>query len=139
MYKKDNSIYNELYYKELIGKKILFTHIEKTVSNQSWYQEKKAYRPQIVAYTFAKLVYSAEQVRKKINYKEIWDLQDVPSAFNFDIENIAKIVFDCINDEKRETTHIETYCKKETCWTVVKKVEYHVSDELSEILVGINN
>ena len=45
----------------------------------------------------------------------------------------------CINDEKRETTHIETYCKKETCWTVVKKVEYHVSDELSKILVGINN
>ena len=138
-WEKDNSIYNELYYKELIGKKILFTHIEKTVSNQSWYQEKKAYRPQIVAYTFAKLVYSAEQVQKKINYKEMWDLQDVPSAFNFDIENIAKIVFDCINDEKRETTHIETYCKKETCWTVVKKVEYHVSDELSKILVGINN
>lgn len=138
-WEKDNSIYNELYYKELIGKKILFTHIEKTVSNQSWYQEKKAYRPQIVAYAFAKLVYSAEQVQKKINYKEMWDLQDVPSAFNFDIENIAKIVFDCINDEKRETTHIETYCKKETCWTVVKKVEYHVSDELSKILVGINN
>ena len=138
-WEKDNSIYNELYYKELIGKKILFTHIEKTVSNQSWYQEKKAYRPQIVAYTFAKLVYSAEQVQKKINYKEMWDLQDVPSAFNFDIENIAKIVFDCINDEKRETTHIETYCKKETCWTVVKKVEYHVSDELLSILVDLNN
>jgi hypothetical protein len=138
-WEKDNSIYNELYYKELIGKKILFTHIEKTVSNQSWYQEKKAYRPQIVAYTFAKLVYSAEQVQKKINYKEIWDLQDVPSAFNFDIENIAKIVFDCINDEKRETTHIETYCKKETCWTVVKNVEYHISDELLSILVDLNN
>ncbi len=138
-WEKDNSVYNELYYKELVGKKILFSYIEKTISDQPWYQEKRAYRPQLVAYTFSKLVYSAEQERKKINYKEMWDLQNVPSPFTFDIIEIAKKVFNCIYDEKRETTNIETYCKKEACWTVVKSVEYHISDELLGILVEINN
>ena len=137
-WEKDSSVYNELYYKELIGKKILFSYIEKTISDQPWYQEKRAYRPQIVAYTFAKLVYSAEQEQKKINYKEIWDLQNVPSPFISDIIEIAKIVFTCIYDEKRETANIETYCKKEACWTVVKNVEYHISIELSELLLEIN-
>jgi hypothetical protein len=37
--------------------------------------------------------------------------------------------------EKRETTNIETYCKKEACWAVVKNVEYHISDELLGILI----
>lgn len=134
-WEKDYSVYNELYYKELVGKKILFSYIEKTISDQSWYQEKRAYRPQLVAYTFAKLVYSAEQEQKKINYKEMWDLQSVPLPFTFDITEIAKIVFSCIYDEKRETTNIESYCKKEACWTVVKNVEYHISGELLELLV----
>lgn len=134
-WEKDCSVYNELYYKELIGKKILFSFIERTISDQPWYQEKRAYRPQLVAYTFAKLVYSAEQEQKKINYKEMWDLQNVPSPFAFDIVEIAKIVFNCIYDEKRETTNIETYCKKEACWAVVKNVEYHISDELLGILI----
>ena len=138
-WEKDNSVYNELYYKELVGKKILFSYIEKTISDQSWYQEKRAYRPQLVAYTFSKLVYSAERERKKINYKEMWDLQNVPSPFTFDIIEIARIIFNCIYDEKRETTNIETYCKKEACWTVVKNVEYHISDELLSILVDLNN
>ena len=78
-------------------------------------------------------------VQKKINYKEIWDLQNVPSPFISDIIEIAKIVFTCIYDEKRETANIETYCKKEACWTVVKNVEYHISDELLSILVDLNN
>ena len=39
---KDNSVYNELFYKELIGKKILFEHIGNIVSNQVWYQENRA-------------------------------------------------------------------------------------------------
>lgn len=73
-----------------------------------------------------------------LNYKEIWDLQNVPSPFISDIIEIAKIVFTCIYDEKRETANIETYCKKEACWTVVKNVEYHISIELSELLLEIN-
>ena len=54
---KDNSFFNELYYKELIGKKILFEYIGTVISDQAWYQERRAYRPQLIAYTFSKLVF----------------------------------------------------------------------------------
>ena len=134
-WQKNDSVFSEFYYKELIGKKILFSYIEKMVSDQNWYQEKRAYRPQIVTYTFAKLVYSAEQEHKIINYKEIWDLQSVPEPFSTDVVQISKIVFDCIHDDKRGTANIETYCKKIDCWENVKKKPYHISCSLNKILI----
>ena len=87
---KDNSVYNELFYKELIGKKILFAYIESVVSDQTWYQERRAYRPQIVAYTFAKLVQEAKKLKKAINFRQIWDAQRVLDVFENDVAGIAK-------------------------------------------------
>jgi hypothetical protein len=133
---KNNAVYNELFYKELIGKKILFAKIEYVISDQQWYQENRAYRPQIVAYTFSKLVLSAKEIHKEINYRQIWDLQSVPEEFERDIARIGKIVFDKINDPNRSTANVETYCKKSECWDIISKVPYQVSDELREILIS---
>ncbi len=126
---KNLNVYNELYYKELIGKKILFEYIGNIISGQEWYQEKRAYRPQLMAYTFSKLVYEASNKKRLINYKLFWDTQDIPACLELDIARIAKIVFDVIYDEQRPTANIETYCKKEECWTNVKKQKYELSEE----------
>ena len=132
---KNDAVYNELFYKELIGKKILFSKIENTVSDQQWYQENRAYRPQIVAYTFSKLVLSAKEIHKVINYRQMWDIQSVPKEFESDIAKIGKIVFDRINDPARSTANVETYCKKPECWDIISKVPYQLSDELAEVLI----
>ena len=132
---KDNSVYNELFYKELVGKKILFEHIGNIISDQIWYQENRAYRPQLIAYTFSKLVLVASEVNKRINYRSIWDLQDVPSSVDEDIAAIAKIVFDVMYDEKRPTANIETYCKREECWINVAKQGYTLSEGSDDVLI----
>ena len=132
---KDNTVFNELFYKELIGKKIMFAYIEHVISDQQWYQERRAYRPQIVAYTFSKLVYEAQRAKKRINYRQIWDNQKVSDIFETDVARIGKLVFDSIYDENRSTANIETYCKKEECWQVIMKQEYQLTDDLTEYLV----
>ena len=132
---KDNSVFNELFYKELIGKKIFFAYIENTISAQAWYQEKRAYRPQLVAYTFAKLSYEARKVKKHINFRGIWDLQSVSDAYYADVAAIAKMVFDTIYDEGRSTANIETYCKKEECWLILQKKTYELTDTIREVLI----
>lgn len=133
---KDNSIYNELYYKELIGMKILYDHIAKLISDQMWYQEKRAYRPQLIAYTFSKLVYAALNEKKYINYKLIWDMQDVPNSLDAELKTISKLVFDIIYDDNRPTTNIETYCKREQCWINVSKADYAISSDLGLLLIS---
>lgn len=133
---KDNSIFNELFYKELIGKKIFFAFIENVISDQSWYQEKSAYRPQIVAYTFSKLVYEAKKIKRMINFRAIWDLQKVSDAYYADVAAIGKVIFDTIYDDSRSTANIETYCKKEECWTIVQKKPYELTAAIREILIS---
>lgn len=132
---KNDAVYNELFYKELIGKKIMFSKIETVISDQQWYQENRAYRPQIVAYTFSKLVYTAKEIHKQINYRQIWDLQKVPDEFEEDIARIGKIVFDIFNSPTRSTANIETYCKKSECWDIISRAPYQISDGLREILI----
>ena len=133
---RNDAVYNELFYKELIGKKILFAMIENTISAQQWYQENRAYRPQIVAYTFSKLVLAAKEIHKEINFRQIWDMQSVPNEFEKDIARIGKIVFDRINDPNRSTANVETYCKKQECWDIISKAPYQISDELAEVLIS---
>lgn len=133
---KNNAVYNELFYKELIGKKILFAKIEKTISDQQWYQENRAYRPQIVAYTFSKLVLSAKEIHKEINYRQIWDLQRVPDEFENEIAKIGKIVFEQINSPTRSTANVETYCKKPECWNIISKIPYQLSGDLIDVLIS---
>ena len=133
---KDNNIYNELFYKEMIGKKMFFAYIENTISEQEWYQEKRAYRPQLVAYTFSKLCYEAKKIKRSINYRSIWDLQSVSDVYYADVAAIAKLVFDTIYDESSSTANIETYCKKEECWLITQKKSYDLSDELREVLIS---
>lgn len=133
---KDNNAFNELYYKELIGKKILFEHIGIVISDQTWYQEKRAYRPQLIAYTFAKLALEAKAMKKTINYRMIWDRQSAPECLDADIAAISKLVFDVIYDENRPTANIETYCKREECWTTVSKVKYQLTEESYDALIS---
>lgn len=133
---KDNTVYNELFYKELIAKKILFAYIENVISDQEWYQEKRAYRPQLVAYTFSKLMLEVKNVRRCINFRAIWDLQKVSDAFYKDVALIAKLVFDVLYDDARPTANIETYAKRKECWAAVQKVAYELTDSIREVLIS---
>lgn len=136
LWDKDNSVINELFYKELIGKKIFFAFVEDVISAQEWYQERRAYRPQLVAYTFSKLVFEAKKAKRQINFRAVWDLQKVPDAYFGDVAAIGKLVFDTIYDDNRSTANIETYCKKEECWTVVQKKPYELTDTIREVLIS---
>ena len=135
LWAKNDSAFNELYYKELIGKKILFEYIGNIISDQDWYQERRAYRPQLIAYTFSKLVSEVKAIKREINYKLIWDTQAVPECMDADIARIAKVIFDVIYDDNRPTANIETYCKREECWNAVQKRKYDLSEECREALV----
>ena len=116
---KDNSIYNEYYYKELIGMAIVYKSLEKIISEQDWYIENRAYRPQLVTYTFSKFVYEVEKLHLKIDYKSIWDRQGILPSMRNELARIAKYSFDVIYGP-REIANISSYCKSKTCWDRLK-------------------
>lgn len=132
-WKENDSKFNELYFKRLVGKALFFKHIERLISDQDWYKARNGYRAQLVTYTFSKIVYEVGKKRLTINYLDFWNKQAVPGEFDKDLINIAKLCFDTFYDPS--IANISTYCKKQECWNVVKKISYTISDDISEYLI----
>lgn len=126
---KDKNQFNESYYRDLIGKAILFKAIEGIISNQQWYMENKAYRAQLVTYTFSKLVYEVSKLNLELNYKLIWDKQCIPNYLVSDIERISKLAYDTLNDPNRSFSNIGEYAKRKDCWDILKSKECLLKEE----------
>lgn len=132
---KSNTKYNEMYYKELISKGILYKKIENIISNEEWYINNKGYRAQLVPYTFSKFIYEIKKLNKLFNYKRIWELQEVPSEYYEDLANIAKLCYDTFNDPNRQYLNIGEYAKRELCWDELNKISYNLSEGTIELLI----
>lgn len=65
-----------LWFTNKVKRSVSIKTVRRLQINNLIYQERRAYRPQIVAYTFSKLVYEANRVKKNINFRQIWDNQN---------------------------------------------------------------
>jgi len=133
-WKKDPSVFNESYYRDLIAKGILFIAIRKTILGLDWYKENKGYLIQLVTYTFSKLIFEVQQFGMLMNYRHIWDRQELPE---FLIDDIARIAF-AIRELLRGPNlgNIETYCKSRECWAAVAEMQIDLSDSTKAFLVN---
>ena len=134
-WEKDNSIYNEYWYKELIGKAIVFKSLERIISEQKWYIENRAYRPQLVTYTFAKFVYEASKLSLCVDYKSIWDNQAIKPSMEKELAEIAKLAFDNMYGE-REIANVSSYCKTKQCWERLMATPYNLGRDVRECLMS---
>lgn len=134
-WEKDNSVFNEYHYRELIGMAIIYKTLEKIISQQEWYIENRAYRPQLVAYTFSKLVYEIKKIGMNIDYKSIWDKQAIPQNMENDLVKISKMAFDNMYGD-REIANISSYCKTKQCWERLRDKSYVLSDSIKSTLIS---
>ncbi len=128
--------YNELYYKCLIGKAIMFKRLEKLVSNQDWYKEDPGYRANIVAYTLSWLGSYADQQGKMVNYLLIWEKQDLTLAMANAMEIVAKEIRKSLIDTPAGISNVTEWAKKAGCWERIKEIDIPVSDAFSKELIN---
>lgn len=133
-WRKDASVFNESYYRDLIAKAIIFITIRKTILGLDWYKENKGYLIQLVTYTFAKLIFEVEKLGRLMNYRHIWDRQELP---DFLIDDIAQIAFS-VREFLISPSHgnIETFCKRQDCWTAVQGIQAELCDSTKAFLVS---
>jgi hypothetical protein len=136
-WKKDPSTFNESYFRDLVAKAIMFASIRKAILHQDWYKERTGYLIQNVTYAFAKLIYEVQRLGLFMNYKHIWDRQELP---DFLIEEIIQIAF--ITREvffRPNIGNVETYCKKPECWDEMKNLPYELSVSTKAFLVSMDD
>jgi hypothetical protein len=117
---KDQSIFNEDYYKDLVVKAILFRGLDKLIMKQSWYD---GYKANIVTYSIAKFRDIIDSTGKTLDFDSIWKLQETPIAITNLLLEIADEVNTCIRNTPPGLGNITEYCKRDSCLESVLQLE----------------
>lgn len=131
-WKRDDTQFNDAYYKITIAKAITFKAAEKVVSAASWYDG--SFRANIVAYTLAYIAYRTEKIGKSVDFMKIWNKQAVTYVFEDVLRQLAKEVFYKLMNNGI-VSNITQFCKRPVCWDTIKRIDLKFSEEFFEELV----
>lgn len=132
-WEKDNTIFNEEYFKNVVSIAILFKESDKIVRKQEWY---RSYKANIVAYALAKILYTVEQQHSGyvVNLKIIWQKQTLSTAWVKQIEDASYVMYQYLIREDRGVENVTEWAKRETCWKGAKCLEYSLLQEFVDEL-----
>jgi hypothetical protein len=127
--------FNELYFKEVVVKALVYNEFRTLISRAEWYD--KGYLANIVTYTIAKLVQEVDRQGsgRQIDLVSIWNSQSIPSSMSNAALQIGKIVFGLLTAPNRGVQNVTEWAKKKECWESIEQVQIPLSDEFLGTLV----
>jgi len=128
-WEKDEKQFNELYFKHLIAKAIIFRSLDRQIMGQAWYG---GYKANIVTYSLALLSHLVARRGMYLDFSKIWENQKVSPVAEEQLLTIAAKVNDAIQDTGANVTQ---YCKQVLCWQAVQRLNVSLSDAFSKELV----
>lgn len=130
---KDGTSFDEVWYRRLISKAIIFRRTEELVSAASWYQG--GYRANIVTYAIAKLVHDVEKKQRVLNLEAIWRQQGTPSNLDDALLVAAEAAQSVILSPPPGLKNMSEWAKKQACWKALSDRAVQYSQELKDLLI----
>jgi len=137
---EDANKFGEAYYKDAMARALLFRWTDKHIASSDWYKEDRGYKSQIITYTLSTIQMIIKSKKMQIDFRLIWNSQTVPKKLMDVISELAPLVGEFIKQPPPEVRNIAEYCKREYCWTHVKKkfMDCFDPDLISECLISKN-
>lgn len=110
--------YDELWYRRLISKVIVFRWLESEVPKQFWYEG--GYRANIVTYAMAKVFHDAKSEKQVLDLDVIWRRQSVPDALQRALLLAAAEAHDVITHPPTGVRNMSEWAKQQACWNGLK-------------------
>ncbi|MCC5993952.1 MAG: AIPR family protein [Rhodobacteraceae bacterium] len=121
---KSDTKYDELWYRRLIAKAIIFRKLEAEVPKQPWYEG--GYRANIVTYAMAKVFHDANGEKQALDLDAIWRRQSVPEALQRALLLAAAEAHEVITRPPSGVRNMSEWAKQQACWNGLKgrKLDY---------------
>jgi hypothetical protein len=131
--KNGGNDFNEMWFKELIAKAILFRQLDSRVLRAGWYT---AYKANIVAYALAKFTNMVKSRGKHIDFLKIWETQALPESVASQLLEIAeKVNAILLNTPDSVTSNVSEWAKSERCWNAVRADRIELDDSIDDFLM----
>ena len=131
---KNPNSFNEMFYREVVAKAIVFRSVERLVTEQPWYQG--GYRANVVAYAIAKLAHDVAQRGESFNFEGIWRTQTISSGLREALTVSAKAVHDVIVNPSESMRNVTEWAKQQACWSRVERLDVGWPAVLEEELIS---
>ncbi|MBR0661659.1 AIPR family protein [Neoroseomonas oryzicola] len=112
---KSNAMYDELWYRRLIAKAIIFRHLEAEVPKQPWYEG--GYRANIVTYAMAKVFKDASREKQVLDLDAIWRRQAVSQPLQRALLLAAAEANYVITHPPSGVRNMSEWAKQQACWS----------------------
>lgn len=116
---KDN--FNDETFKDFIARSIIFIEVDKAIASSEWYKENRGYKAEITAYTVALIAQKINDENLEIDLKKIWTDQGLDASQLQVFLDVAEQIRKFIINPPATTSNIREFCKREFCWTDLKK------------------
>jgi len=132
-WEKDNTVFNEDYFKNAISIALLFRESDKIVRRQPWY---RSYKANIIEYTLSKIFYTVvkDYPDRSINLKNIWQKQALSNGWIRQIESTSYDMYQYLIREDREIENVTEWAKREKCWKGAQEVKIKLLPEFVDEL-----
>ena len=115
---KSDARYDELWFKRLIAKALVFRKLEHDVPKQPWYEG--GYRANIVTYAMAKVFHDANQGKEILDLDSIWRRQAVSPALARALLLAAEEANAVITHPPQGVRNMSEWAKQQACWSRLK-------------------
>ena len=130
----EGAAYDEIWFKRMIAKTIIFRATEKLVSGSEWYEG--GYRANIVTYAIAKLVHDAEENDMVIDLDAVWRNQDVSPDLKASLLVSAAEAQDVITHPPEGIRNFSEWAKKQACWKWLEDRELRYPEEFDRVVIS---
>ena len=130
----DGTEFDELWFKRMIAKTILFRAMEKAVSAAEWYEG--GYRANIVTYGIAKVVHDAKQRGRLIDLDTIWRQQRISSDLQEVLLLAGRAAQNVIMGPPEGVRNFSEWAKKEICWKWLSERSVKYPPKLDRVLIS---
>lgn len=130
---KNSGTYDEIWYRRLISKAIVFRWLETEVPKQPWYEG--GYRANIVTYAMAKLFHDANGEKQVLDLDSIWRRQSVPEALQRALLLAAAEAHDVVTHPPDGVRNMSEWAKQQACWNGMKGRTLNYDDDFETCLI----
>lgn len=133
---KSDAKYDELWYKRLVSKAIVFRWLETEVPKQPWYEG--GYRANIVTYAMAKVFHDANSDKQVLDLDAIWRRQSISDALQRALLLAAAEAHDVVTHPPAGVRNMSEWAKQQACWNGMKGRTLNYDDDFESCLTLID-
>jgi hypothetical protein len=134
---KSDAKYDELWFRRLISKAVIFRTLENEVPKQSWYEG--GYRANIVTYAIAKVFHDSKSDKQVLDLDSIWRRSEVSPPLLRALLIAAAAAHTVITHPPQGVRNMSEWAKQQGCWAGLRSKTLSYDDDFDKCLTSIDD